>query len=114
MKMYKRRKILKTNTNGVAFENPSYLREVNIEHIPVQVRINLLASLFFFFFFVDIVIHFFIYLLLHPHLHLLHIKLMVTISFLLFLYFSIVVFFVFFHRSFNLFAQNKIDVRCKH
>lgn len=37
MKLYKRR-TLKTNTNGVAFENPSYLREMSIEHIPVQVR----------------------------------------------------------------------------
>lgn len=31
---YKRRKSIKS-ANGVAFENPSYLREVNMEHVQV-------------------------------------------------------------------------------
>lgn len=37
MKLYKRRVIQKTVTNGVAFENPSYLREISIEHQVSQV-----------------------------------------------------------------------------
>lgn len=42
MKLYKRRVTQKTASNGVAFENPSYLREISIEHIPVQVSSILL------------------------------------------------------------------------
>lgn len=37
MKLYKRRATQKTAANGVAFENPSYLREISIDHIPAQV-----------------------------------------------------------------------------
>lgn len=33
--LYQRRKT-KKNANGVAFENPSYLREVNMEHVQVS------------------------------------------------------------------------------
>lgn len=34
---YKRRKTGRKAANGVAFENPSYLREVNMEHVHVSI-----------------------------------------------------------------------------
>lgn len=34
--LFKRRKIVQKAANGVAFENPSYLREVNMEHVHVS------------------------------------------------------------------------------
>lgn len=36
---YKRRKLNQKTANGVAFENPSYLREVNMEHVHVIIVI---------------------------------------------------------------------------
>lgn len=36
---YKKRKVVHKSANGVAFENPSYLREVNMEHVHVSIII---------------------------------------------------------------------------
>lgn len=38
LKIYKQKYSHKISENGVAFDNPSYLREINIEHFPSQVR----------------------------------------------------------------------------
>lgn len=37
---YKKRKTAHKSANGVAFENPSYLREVNMEHVHVSIILN--------------------------------------------------------------------------